>query len=51
MDGRGVLFTVVDDVKILRTPEVIKELAEGFPTLSWEEAGLTIQTVMNRNFV
>ncbi len=44
-DGRGVLFVVADDVKILGPPEVIKEMAEGFPTLAWEEAGLTTQRV------
>ena len=32
-------------------PAVIKEMAEGFPTLPWEEAGLTIQTAKNRIFV
>ena len=41
LDGRGVLFAVAYDVKILGPPEAIKELAEGFPTLAWEEAGLT----------
>jgi hypothetical protein len=41
LDGRGALFAVADDVKILGPLEVIKELAEGFPTLAWEEAGLT----------
>jgi len=35
----------------LGPPEVIKELAEGFPTLAWEEAELTTQTVKNRIFV
>jgi hypothetical protein len=45
LDGRGVLFVVADDVKILGPPEVIKEMAEGFPTLAWEEAGLTTQRV------
>jgi hypothetical protein len=30
---------------------VIKELAEGFPTRAWEDAGLTTQTVKNRIFV
>jgi hypothetical protein len=40
LDGRGVLFAVADDVKILRPPEVVKELAEGFLALAWEEAGL-----------
>jgi len=52
LDGRGVLFeAVADDVKILGPSEVIKEMAEGFPTLAWEEAGLTIRTVKNRIFV
>jgi hypothetical protein len=39
LDGRGVLFAVADDVKILGPPEVIKEMTEGFPTLAGEEAG------------
>jgi hypothetical protein len=51
LNGRGVLFAVADDVKILGPPAVIKEQAEGFPTLAWEEAGLTTQTVKNRIFV
>jgi hypothetical protein len=51
LNGRGVLFDVADDVNILGPPEVIKEMAEGFPTLAWEEAGLTTQTVKNRIFV
>ncbi len=51
LDGRGVLFVVADDVKILGPPEVVKELAEGFPSLAWEEAGLTTQTVKNRIYV
>ncbi len=45
------LFAVADDVKILGPPEVIKEMAEGFPTLAWEEAGLTTHTVKNTIFV
>jgi hypothetical protein len=51
LDGRGFLFAVADDVKIVGPPEVIKELVEGFPTLAWEEAGLTTQTVKNNIFV
>ena len=51
LDGRGVLFTIADDETILGPPEVIKEIAKGFPTLSWEEAGLTTQAVKNRIFV
>jgi hypothetical protein len=41
LNGGGVLFTVVNDVKLLGTPEVIAEMAEGFPALAWEESGLT----------
>ena len=26
-------------------------MAEGFPTLAWEDAGMTTQTVKNRTFV
>ncbi len=51
LDGRGVLFAVADDVKLLGPPEVIAEITEGFPTLAWEEAGLTPQTVKNRIYV
>ena len=51
LGGRVVLFAMANDVKILGPPEVIKEMAESFPTLAWEEAGLTTQTVKNRIFV
>ena len=51
LDGRGGLFAVADNVKILGPPEMIKEMAKAFPTLAWEEAGLTTQTVKNRIFV
>ncbi len=51
LNGRGVFFAVADDVKIFGPPAVIKVLAEGFPTLAWEEVGLTTQTVKNRIFV
>ncbi len=37
LDGKGVLIVVADNVKIMGPPEVIKEMAEGFPTLAWEE--------------
>ncbi len=49
--GRGILFAVADDVKILGSPEVITEVAEGFPALTWEEAGLSTRTVKNRFYV
>jgi hypothetical protein len=45
------LFAVADDVKLLGTPNVIAEMAKGFPTLAWEEAGPTTQTVKNRIYV
>ena len=51
LDGRGVVFVVADDVELLGPPEVIAEMAEGFPALAWEEAGLTTQTVNNRIYV
>jgi hypothetical protein len=41
LDGSGVLFALADDVKILGPHEVIKEMAKGFLTRAWEEAGLT----------
>ncbi len=50
LDGRGVLFAAADEVKILGSLEARKQMAEGFPTLAWEEAGLTTQTVKNRIF-
>ena len=34
LDDMGVLFAVADDLKIMSPPEVIKEMAEGFPTLA-----------------
>jgi hypothetical protein len=51
LDGRGALFAVADDVEIFGPPEVIVEMAEGFPALAWEEAGLTTQPVKNKIFV
>jgi hypothetical protein len=38
-------------VKILGPPEVIAEMAESFPALAWEEAGLITQTTNNKIFV
>ncbi len=51
LNGRGVLFEITDDVKILALPYVIREMADSFPTIVWEEAGLTTQKVKNRIFV
>ena len=49
--GRGALFAVADDVKILAPPAVIAELAEGFPALAWNETCLKTQSVKKRLFV
>jgi hypothetical protein len=51
MEGEYYLFALVDDVKLLGPLEVIAEMAKGFPSLAWEEAGLTTQTVKNRVYV
>jgi hypothetical protein len=51
LDGRGVLFAVVDDLRVLGPPEVIGEIVEAFPKVAWEEAGLTTQTEKNKIFV
>jgi len=50
LEGRGVLFAVADNVKILSPLEVMKKIIESFPTLAWKEASLTTQTVENRIF-
>jgi hypothetical protein len=49
--GRGVLQAMADDVKIMAPLEEIGEMAESFPALAWEEAGLTTQKIKNRIFV
>jgi hypothetical protein len=49
--GRGVLFAIVDVLKILAPPVVIAKLAEGLPALAWSEAGLKTQSVNNRLYV
>ena len=41
LDGRGVLFAVLDDLRILAPPPVIREIVDVFPVTAWEEAGLT----------
>jgi hypothetical protein len=51
LNGRGVLFAIADDLKILAPPTVIRELDESFPTIAWKEAGLTTQTIKNNIFV
>ena len=51
LDGRGVLFAVSDDLRILGPPTVIREIVEVFPVTAWEEASLTTQTLKNRVYV
>jgi hypothetical protein len=51
LDGKGGVFAVAKDVRILGPSEVIKEMAEGFPTLAREEAGMTTQTAKKRIYV
>ncbi len=45
------MFAVADDVKLLGPLEVIAQMAKCFPSMAWEEAGLTTQTVKNRVYV
>jgi hypothetical protein len=40
-NGRGFLFAIADDIKSLAPSVVIRELAESFSSIAWEEAGLT----------
>ena len=44
LDGRGVLFAVSGDLRILAPPTAIREIEEVFPETAWEEASLTTQT-------
>ncbi len=41
------LFAIVDDVKILAPPYVIREIVEVLADIAWSEAGLTTQVVKN----
>ncbi len=38
LDGRGALFAVADDLRVLGPPEVIGEIVAEFPKVAWEEA-------------
>jgi len=51
LDGRGVLFAIVDDVKIAAPPNVIAEIADAFSDVAWNEAGLTTRAIKNRIYV
>jgi hypothetical protein len=50
-DGRGVLFAVADDVKLVGPQKITANMAEVFPTLAWEEADLTTKMVKSRIYV
>ena len=45
LEGRGVLFAITNDVKILAPPAVIGEIVEVFAEVAWQEARLTTQTI------
>ena len=51
LNGRGVLFAIVDDVKIAAPPTIIAEIVDSFAEVAWHEAGLSTQVVRNRIFV
>ncbi len=51
LNGRGVLFAVADDLRILNPPPVICEIVEVFPEIAWEEVGLTTQMLKNMIYV
>jgi len=48
---RGVLFSIIDDVKIASPPSVLAEIVAQLPTLSLAESGLKIQASKNRVYV
>ncbi len=43
LDGRGILFDIVDDAKIAAPPYGIAEIVDTFSGVVWNEAGLTTQ--------
>jgi hypothetical protein len=51
LDGRGMLFAIACDVKILAPPALIGEIVETFAEAAWQEARLTTRTVKNVIFV
>ena len=51
LDGRGLLFAIADDVKIIGPPNVIVEVVTAFPELAWSEAGLRTQSAKGRIYV
>jgi hypothetical protein len=51
LNGRGVLFAIVDDVKIAAPPAVIVEIVDTFTDVAWNEACLTTHVIKNRIYV
>jgi hypothetical protein len=51
LNGRGVVFAIVDDVKIAAPPAVIAEIVDTFAEVVWHEGGLTTQVIKNRIYV
>ncbi len=49
--GRGVLFAIVDDVKIASPHVVITEIVDTFLDVAWHEAGLVTKLVINMIYV
>ena len=48
---RGVLFSIIDDVKIASPPSVLAEIVAQLSTLSLAESGFNIQASKNRVYV
>jgi hypothetical protein len=51
LNGKSVLFDIVDDVKIAAPPAIIAEIVDIFSDVAWHEAGLTTHVVKNMIYV
>ena len=51
LDGRGGLFSIVDDVNIAAPPNVTDEIVDTFSDVAWNEAGLATQAIKNCIYV
>jgi hypothetical protein len=51
LNGRGVLFAIVDNVKVAAPPTVIAEIVDSFAEVAWQEAGPITQVIKNRIYV
>ena len=51
LNGRGVLFAIVDDVKIGAPPDVIAEIVDTFSEVAWHQMGLSTHVIKNRIYV